>query len=321
MRESRWRRARAAIALMAGMTGVVPLAACAPGNGAAVLEAEGQPASALRTQAVAPSPADDTAEQDLRAGLQELIEQVDAAHDGEVGVSVTTPEGLVSAGDVEVAKAWSTIKVPIAIAAMQKEVGTELQVEDTISYSGNEEAAALWAALGGGEQAAATVDSLLWRNGGIAHTRTTVDEYPGEATPIGFIPWSLEGQATFASRLPCIPGVETVWEAMGNIAPWQRAGLGEIDGMHFKGGWSEEEDEDYSYTYRQFGALPTEEGTLGVAIIAHPEDGSHATASEMLNDLAQGIEELIDDGLLVAPDTCVMDIEVEVETQTVTVTP
>lgn len=41
-----------------------------------------------------------------------------------------------------------------------------------------------------------------------------------------------------------------------------------------------------------------------MAIIAHPEDGSHHSAAEMLDDLADGIGRIIDEGLLVAPDGC-----------------
>ena len=238
--------------------------------------------------------------------LEELLDSVENEHGGVAGISVATEHGIINVGSDGRSRAWSTIKVPVAIAAVQQKVGTESMVRAAISESSNADAAALWAALGGGAEAAATVDSLLWHYNGVAHTRHTVDEYPDEPTPIGWIPWTLNGQAGFASRLACIPEADVVWDAMGEIVPWRQDGLGRIAGMHFKGGWSEEEDGLYSYTYRQFGALPTEDGLLGVAVIAHPEDGRHVTAERMLDDLADGIGEGVEDGSLVASDYCVL---------------
>ena len=250
-----------------------------------------------------------TGEREVREAaevLEDVLDAVEAEHGGVAGISVATEHGIINVGSDGRSRAWSTIKVPIAIAAMQQKVGTESMVRAAISESSNEDAAALWAALGGGAEAAASVDSLLWRYNGVAHTRPTVDEYPDEPTPIGWIPWTLNGQAGFASRLACIPEVDVVWDAMGEIVPWQQSGLGRISGMHFKGGWSQEEDGLYSYTYRQFGALPSDDGVLGVAIIAHPEDGRRGTAERMLDDLADGISRSVEDGSLVASDHCVL---------------
>ncbi len=278
--------------------GAVVLAACGTGQPSSV--------SGGTSATVTLVPTADERVREAADALEDVLDSVEADHGGVAGVSVATNDGVVHVGVDGDSNAWSTIKVPVAIAAAQQGVGSEDLIRVAISESGNAEAAQLWVELGGGEEAATVVDDLLWRNNGVADTRRTVDQYPEGPTPIGLVPWTLNGQAGFASRLACIPEVATVWEAMGDIVPWQRDGLGRIEGMHFKGGWSQEEDGPYSYTYRQFGALPTKDGLLGVAIIAHPEDGTHDAAAAMLDDLADGIRRIIDDGVLVASDECVV---------------
>lgn len=182
------------------------------------------------------APTGDREVREATDALEELIAAVEAEHGGVVGVAAATKHGVISVGADGDVHAWSTIKVPVAIAATQQGVGSESLVRVAISESGNAEAARLWAELGGGEEAAAIVDNLLLRNNGVAETRRTAEEHLDGPTPIGLIPWTLEGQAGFASRLACIPEVDTVWDAMGRIVPWQQDGLGRIEGMHFKGG-------------------------------------------------------------------------------------
>lgn len=94
----------------------------------------------------------------------------------------------------------------------------------------------------------------------------------------------MEDSALFAANLPCVPGSEYVIDQMGQINPDQRWGLGTIPGAHFKGGWGP--DEDGAYLVRQIGFFDGPMGRIGVALAAHPSDGTYETGQSALNDLA-----------------------------------
>lgn len=240
--------------------------------------------------------------------LAALTDEVQDTHGGVAGVAVATRHGVVQAGDPGRWHAWSTVKVPIAVAAataaaeLDGNADVDALIEAAITRSENMPAAELWQSLGGGTSAARQLEDLLAPYGGIDALSLATEFSP---TPIGLIAWPLAGQAEFSSHLPCLPDAEVVYRTMGEIVPWQVDGLGSIEGMHFKGGWSAEEDEgSRPYTYRQMGALEIRGGVLGMAVLVHPEDGEHATAVQMVDDLADGLEEMVEADLLPATTTC-----------------
>lgn len=238
--------------------------------------------------------------------LSALIRQVEDTHGGVAGAAVATGHGVVHSGDPGRWHAWSTVKVPIAVLAARARSGEGVDVdaliEAAVARSENLPAAELWQLLGGGTSAARQLEDLLAPYGGVDALSLAREFKP---TPIGLIAWPLAGQAEFSSHLPCLPGAEEVYQAMGEIVPWQVDGLGSIEGMHFKGGWSAEKDVGKrTYTYRQMGALEIRDGVIGMAVLAHPEDGEHATAVQMVDDLAEGLEEMVDAELFSAVKDC-----------------
>jgi hypothetical protein len=264
-----------------------------------------QGSDTVSTTAVAAPPGQDPGES-VAQKLAVLTDEVQETHGGVAGVAVATRHGIVQAGDPGRWHAWSTVKVPIAVAAATAELDGEADVdaliEAAITRSENMPAAELWQLLGGGTSAARQLEELLAPYGEIDALPLATEFSP---TPIGLIAWPLAGQAEFSSHLPCLTGAEAVYQAMGEIVPWQVDGLGSIEGMHFKGGWSAEEDVgSRSYTYRQLGALETQDGVIGMAVLVHPEDGEHATAVQMMDDLADGLEEMIEADLIPAATTC-----------------
>lgn len=206
---------------------------------------------------------------------------------GQVGLAIMPVGGtrITVFGDWTTGIAWSTIKVPLAIAALRHDPeGAMLDAEAAITISDNAAADALWNSLGDGLEAAQAVQQVLDEAGdavtGVAGPRTRLDYEAFGATE-----WSLTDQVRFASRLPCLPQTETVTRLMGEIVPDQGWGLGTLDGAEFKGGWGPD-DETGVYTARQFGLLPTRSGLVAVALAAQADSGSFADATALLDSLA-----------------------------------
>lgn len=208
----------------------------------------------------------------LRGELRSLIRDVNAEHGGRSGVAVATADGVAHSGLSGNSWAWSTIKVPVAVVADERGVATEELIEASISFSNNDAAYALSTLLEGDYGALPHVPEII--------------EPPGETK------WRLEDQALFATQLPCVDETGATYEAMGDIVEWQQRGLAEIPGAHFKGGWGY--DTDTIYTLRQFGTAEVDGGVVGLALITHPDDGSHDTAEAILDDLGGGLKKLLD---------------------------
>ncbi len=207
---------------------------------------------------------------------------------GQVGVAIMPVGGgrMTVFGDWTTGIAWSTIKVPLAIAALRHDPeGARGDAEAAITYSDNGAAEALWQSLGDGLEAAQAVQDVLDEAGdrttGLAGPRTTLDY-----TSFGSTEWTLTEQARFASKLPCLSQTGEVTRLMGEITPEQGWGLGTIDGAEFKGGWGPDDDTGV-YTVRQFGLIPTPSGQVAVAVAAQAESGTYDDATLLLDRLAR----------------------------------
>ncbi|MGV3160829.1 hypothetical protein ACEE23_07080 [Corynebacterium sp. 32222D000AT] len=220
-------------------------------------------------------------------GLDEkaLKRAVAAATDkfgGDVGVAVATPDELISAGTTTGFAAWSTAKVPIAIAACQAGTAGPDLVEAAITYSDNDSAQALWGSLGPAETAVEQTQAVL-REGG-----DTVTKVQGKLTRDGFTPfgqteWGLEEQATFAAQLPEVDDADAVIEAMQTPDPLQDYGLRAIPGAAIKGGWGPDDDGFYSVV--QLGHVKLDGKEVGMAVFSRPADGTYEAAQEQLDYL------------------------------------
>lgn len=215
---------------------------------------------------------DNLAAQELHAELRKLIQEVNEEHGGRIGIAVATGDGVVRAGLSGNSWAWSTIKVPVALVADARGLAEEELVRASVSQSDND---------------AAYLLSLLIDNDhdGLPHV-PELAEWPGETE------WDLSEQAQFAAGLPCTDTVGTTYAAMGEIVEWQQVGLARIPGARFKGGWGQ--DTETVYTLRQLGTVPVGDGVVGLAVITHPDDGMHATAEEILDEVGLGLRELVD---------------------------
>ncbi|WP_236885078.1 hypothetical protein [Dietzia massiliensis] len=195
-------------------------------------------------------------------GLDDLV----SAAAGFTGIAVTPVGGgapVDAAGAWTTGVAWSTIKVPLAVAAARSSPQALEASASAITSSDNAAAQALWDGLGGGGTSAAAVGAVLAEGGDPTSQVPSQTTRPGYTT-FGQTHWALTDQARFGSRLPCLGGAGRVVGLMGQIAPDQRWGLGRIPGARFKGGWGP--GETGGYLVRQFGIVPAAGGDVAVAI-------------------------------------------------------
>lgn len=228
------------------------------------------PASA--SEEASPSVAPDTAQ-----ALQSAVDMAVAAFGGTAGIAVSDGVTATSAGDDTAYPAWSTSKVPIAIAALRQDPSLTAPAAAAITASNNEAAETLWLSLPAG-----AADQVL-AEGGAPVTMNTVKIRP-EFSVFGQTAWSPSSQATFAANLPCVEGSAPVLELMGQVNSDQTYGIGQLPGARFKGGWGP--DPSGSYQVRQFGRFTGTHGEVAVALTAIPASGQYGDAQAMASMMA-----------------------------------
>ena len=204
---------------------------------------------------------------EIQAQLDRLVADVVGRHGGRVAVSV----GGFTAGDNSPVPAFSTMKVPLSIAALRQDQSMYPDAEIAVTRSDNPAAHRMFARV-----PAAGYERVIQEAG--SRTSTPVSARMSTL-------WTTSDQADFASGLRCVPGHEPVLDMMGRIVDYQHWGLGRIEGARFKGGW---------YTYqgghlaRQFGLIPGPNGDIAVAITAHNTKG-YDGSFRVLDELADGL--------------------------------
>lgn len=217
-------------------------------------------------------------ELDTLAVLESVAAEVEATFGGQLGIATASSNGAVAAGFQTAIPAWSTVKVPIAIAALRSRPEQRIDAELAITISDNDAAERLFASSG-----TENVNAVL-AEGGVGTEVNDILLRPGFST-FGQTALSVSDEAVLASQLACIEGANPVLEMMGRVDPSQAFGLGAVEGTRFKGGWGP--DTSGSYQVRQFGLLPRHDGTFApVALTALPADGAYTTGQAMLTHAA-----------------------------------
>ncbi|CAM3415651.1 hypothetical protein BST27_17560 [Mycobacterium intermedium] len=214
----------------------------------------------------------------LEASFDELSARVPAT----IGVAIAYPDEVRSLGHWSVGVAWSTIKVPLAIAALRNEPSRpDDLVVKAISQSDNVASESLWSQLGEPTDAARQVQAVL-RECGDSTTIVESRRLRACYTAFGQTQWALRDQARFAANLASVPDAAVVINLMKRLVAEQQWGLA-AKGIAAKGGWGP--GVEHGYLVRQFGILPTELGMLGVAIAA--EADSFQNGVSVLNTLTE----------------------------------
>jgi hypothetical protein len=155
-----------------------------------------------------------------------------------VAVGSLAGGSIETRGELGESRAWSTMKVPVIVAAIAAGQADWEAVDAAITCSDNDAARRLWDSL---DDAAGEVEAVL-RRAGDDQTTLEVDPDPRGYSSFGRTVWALPAALTFYAALArgeLLPerDTERVLGAMGRIVPEQRWGLGRVPGVRFKGGW------------------------------------------------------------------------------------
>ncbi|OBG32039.1 hypothetical protein A5672_26335 [Mycobacterium alsense] len=222
----------------------------------------------------------------LTRHLDASFDRLAAAVPATIGAAVALPDLTYSLGRWSCGVAWSTIKVPLAIAALRRDpVRARNLVVRAVTESDNPASERLWSQLGEPADAARQVQAVVSEAG---DTVTVVESRrlrPG-FTAFGQTRWALADQARFAAHLPQLRDAAGVVDLMRQLVAGQRWGLA-AKGVAAKGGWGPAAAD--GYLVRQFGSVPTDSGHLGVAVAA--EAATFDTGVAALNAVAEWLFE------------------------------
>ncbi|MFV9431593.1 hypothetical protein ACNJ7K_24045 [Rhodococcus aetherivorans] len=202
-----------------------------------------------------------------------------------VGLAIVPVGGgqALTGGDYMSDVAWSTIKVPLAMAALASDPTQVDNATAALTVSDNSAAQAMWDSLGSGVAAATAVQQVLAGYGDVTTMVQPEVVRPGY-TAFGQTVWPLVDQAQFAAAMPCRDDAAAVLSLMGQISPDQSWGLGRLPGAHFKGGWGP--DESGGYLVRQFGVVDTASGQVAVSVAVAPDSGTFEDGIAVLDQVA-----------------------------------
>jgi hypothetical protein len=189
--------------------------------------------------------------------------------------------------------AWSTSKVPVAMAVYDGGLSDSQQanLHAAITASDNAAAERLWAALGSGQQAAGAADAQL-QAAGDEQTQIQPNRLRAGFTPFGQTVWSLTDQARFTAGMACVPAGAQVLGLMNQTVASQRWGLGAAGvPAQLKGGWGPGSQPGVAggYLDRQMGVLTIHGKPLAVTVASLPADGSHGSGTAALTAIARWV--------------------------------
>jgi hypothetical protein len=229
-----------------------------------------------------------------RASFQDLA----ASLGGQSGLAVSgvgLGKRVERVGALRGGSAWSTAKVPIAMAVIDAggQAAQQADLAQAITASDNAAATRLWDSLGPPEAAAAAVDAQLRAAG---DTRTSIEsrELLASYSAFGQTGWSLRDQAKFAAGMPCTAAGEQVLGLMGQVVEGQRWGLGATgQDARFKGGWGPGSRPGIGGDFldRQLGIVTVDGTPLAVSIATVPADGTHESGMRNLTEIARWLTE------------------------------
>jgi hypothetical protein len=244
-----------------------------------------------RASPPAPTPPGSNAPTKLATEFAQLANNLHAV----MGIAISavgTGQTPLMLGDWSSGTAWSTIKVPLVIAALREEDPPRVTdaMKATITESDNAAAESIWESLGDPVTAAHKVERVL-REAGDTTTVVESQRKRPEFTAFGQTVWSLTNQVRFTSVAVCDSRNAPVFDLMSHVENQQSWGIGVIPGTEFKGGWGP--STTGNYLVRQIGVLPTPTGMVAVAIAAEPASGSFDDGTRDLTGVANWLTDHI----------------------------
>ena len=198
--------------------------------------------------------------------------------------AVGSNQAPMTSGEWRSGPAWSTIKVPLVIAALREEKPPKVTDAMTaaITESDNAAAESVWASLGDPVTAAHKVDAVLRQTGD--PTIVQSQKVRPEFSAFGQTDWALVDQVRFTSVAVCDSANASIFALMGRVQPDQSWGIGTIPGARFKGGWGP--SPTGSYLVRQMGVLAGPSGMIAVALAAQPASRKFDDGIAALTEIA-----------------------------------
>jgi hypothetical protein len=217
----------------------------------------------------------------MKSPVQESFYELSKGLPATVGIAIASVAGEpILLGPWSAGVAWSTIKVPLAVAALRADVAHSDQLSAVITRSDNAAAEEFWSQLGG--TAAQLVQSVM-REAGDTVSVVESRRLRAEFTPFGQTRWALADQARFAAGLSRVSDSSRVINLMETLSVDHRWGLA-AKGFAAKGGWGPGLSGDY--LVRQFAIVS---GTVGVALAAEVSDGGYQAGVDVVNSLADWV--------------------------------
>ena len=223
------------------------------------------------------------------AGIRAAVEAAEASG-AAVRMSWYAPDGGIrTAGALEDLPAWSTSKIPLALAVIDSGQG-EAQTDSialALEESDNSAADALWTSLGGTDAERADAVTQVLRRAGDGTTTVPTEQLAAGFSIFGQTQWTTDAQVGFLSQLPCLDGADEVIADMGRVDPAQAWGIGSRPGAVHKSGWGP--SPAGGYMARQLGWYTNAAGQqVLVAMAAQDADGFEA-ATAVLDRLAASL--------------------------------
>lgn len=220
------------------------------------------------------------------AQLRLRFETIASNTGAKIAVAWYDPQyGLVTAGAEGGWPAWSTSKVPLAVAVSQAGKAAEFKdsIRQAITVSDNDAADRLWRGVADTDAQRAEAVTKVIRQSGDRNTVVPSTRRAAGFSIFGQTEWTPLNQVRFAATLPCQAQAGGVIEQMRYISPSQRWGMGRLPGATFKGGWGPSEG---IYTVRQFGWYQDRSGNR-VFIAMATQAGSMGAGTTVLDELSQ----------------------------------
>ena len=219
--------------------------------------------------------------------LEAQVDEIARDTDTELGIVLIDDDySAISAGDTSMLRTWSTIKVPIAFAALEHcdidETMRGTLVTSMLEVSDNAATDQLWYCL----ETSGGAEKLV----GEEIAKADADVEPNLIW--GVSEWPVESQAKYGHYLAELADSEPdehtafVLDRMAHVHESQAWGLGNLD-IPFKGGWSDAPDG--SWESRQFGFGRIGDKRYGIAVAATSPIGSFSDTTDALDALANAL--------------------------------
>lgn len=228
----------------------------------------------------------------LAAKLRRSFRRLERELGNPAGVSFGPLDGSgqTTLGSLRTGPAWSTSKVPVAVAVLNEGGSSGSAMTAAITQSDNRSAESLWASLGSPKAAGAKVDQVF-RDAGDERTDTQTEVVRPPFTAFGQTIWSIAQQQRMARYVACNKSAAPVYRLMGRVVPDQSWGLAVVDAKaHIKGGWGPTTSD--GYLVRQLGVMRAEGGgKVAVAMIVDTAASDLKVGATQLSRIAEWVSE------------------------------